>query len=98
MTMQMPKPGEGWRHYKGSHMSLYEIVGCGIDTESGNAVVVYRHYGTQYGEEKDMLYSRPLSVFLGSTDDHKRRFSFEREAPVVGRVGHEFEVLASPLD
>ena len=70
-----PKRGEGWRHYKGG---LYEIVGTGHDEASGNAIVIYTDYMWPLAQAPS-LWSRPLSVFLGFTEDKKRRFQFERE-------------------
>jgi hypothetical protein len=66
----MPQSGEAWRHYKGG---LYIIVGIATDTASGNPTVVYREFSGAAS-----LYVRDLSVFLGSTEDHKRRFLLER--------------------
>jgi hypothetical protein len=81
--MRMPRKGEGWRHYEGGYQSLYEIVGTGHDTETGHAVVVYQRYRSTLAQDQvaPELWVRPLDVFLGYTDDHKRRFAFEREAP-----------------
>lgn len=70
----MPKADEGWRHYKNS---LYWIVGVATDTATGNPTVVY----TDREEPGGKLYTRDLSVFLGFTDAHERRFTRERLAP-----------------
>lgn len=73
--MRMPIQGQCWRHYKGGCKSLYEIVGTGWHTETNDAIVVYKEAGTT-----SPLFVRPLSVFLGTTDEHKPRFDFERES------------------
>ena len=72
---RFPKRGEGWRHHKGT---LYEIVGTGYDEATGSSVVIYMDY--QWGfTQAPALWSRTLEVFMGMTDDRKRRFRFERE-------------------
>ncbi len=76
--MRMPRAGEGWRHYKGGHASLYEIVGVGINVVDGNAVVIYRPYGWTL-VQKPPLFTRPLDEFLGFTEGKKQRFTIERE-------------------
>ncbi len=78
--VRMPKPGEGWRHYKGGPDSLYVIIGTGYHTETNDAVVVYQAYSWSLALPPT-LFVRPLSVFLGTTDEHKPRFEFERRAP-----------------
>lgn len=80
-AIPMPRPGQCWRHYKDGYKSLYEIVGVGWNVETCEAVVVYREPGWSLAQEQP-LFVRPLSVFLGTTGDHKPRFSFEREAYV----------------
>lgn len=78
--IRMPQPGEGWRHYKGGYLSLYEIVGMGRDTETGQPVVIYKPFGCAPFAHPP-LYSRPLGVFLGSVDTpdgHVQRFVLER--------------------
>lgn len=77
--MKLPLRGQMWRHYKGE---LYEIIGTGIDTESGSAVVVYWLPTTLAQDERDpKLFSRRLDIFLGYTADHKHRFKLERDRP-----------------
>lgn len=71
---RVPRRGEFWRHYKGD---LYEIVGTGLDADSGDAIVIYVRPSLLADPE---LYKRQLGVFLGSTDDHRPRFVFERSA------------------
>lgn len=75
---RMPKPNEGWRHYKGT---LYEIVGFGNHTETGEAMIAYRPWRDPGLGAPNNMWFRPLSIFLGMTDQEgKRRFEFEREA------------------
>lgn len=78
--LRMPRPGEGWRHVKSNR--LYEITGTGHVTDTGRAVVIYREWGalTVQDQRDPQLWVRALDEFLGWTDDHKRRFQFEREA------------------
>jgi hypothetical protein len=70
----MPRVGEGWRHHKGG---LYKIVGIGHDTTIGDAVVIY---SSDSHHSPSGLWVRPLSEFLGYTEDHQQRFYKEREA------------------
>jgi hypothetical protein len=77
-AMRLPKQFECWRHYKGGHRSLYQIIGTGHHTETNEAVVVYAEVGDEDYQAKP-IFVRPLSMFLGTTDEHKPRFAFERE-------------------
>jgi hypothetical protein len=71
-TTEFPRPGEGWRHYRGG---LYRIEAIAHNTTNGNAMVVYRGYS----HHDQGVWARPLDEFVGFTDDHKRRFYKERE-------------------
>jgi hypothetical protein len=73
MPDRMPRPLECWRHHKGD---LYEIVGTGLDAETGDAKVYYRRAG-EWSFDR-MIYDRPLHRFLGYTEAHEPRFKFER--------------------
>lgn len=64
--IEIPEKGETWQHYKGNH---YEILGVGY-SERGTPVVIYAEAGT--GGAK--IYSRDLSNFLSTLEDHKCRF------------------------
>lgn len=79
--LRVPRPGEGWRHTKSNR--LYEIAGTGHATDTGKAVVIYRNWGHLTEQERDdpQLWVRDLAEFLGWTEDHRRRFVFEREVP-----------------
>lgn len=62
----LPAPGEFYRHHKGS---LYQILAIAIHTETEEPLVVYQ---ALYGEFQ--VFARPLSLFLGKTEDGEKRF------------------------
>lgn len=65
MSHHIPQLGEAWMHYKGE---MYTIEGIGHDSISGDMVVVYT-------DKLGAIWTRPVSNFLGWTEDHKRRFT-----------------------
>lgn len=71
--IQLPKPGQCWKHYK-PESPLYTIVGLGYHSETFEAVVVYRQC-----RREGPLWVRPLSNFLGMTDQYVQRFVYFRE-------------------
>lgn len=77
--IRLPIAWELWRHYKGGE---YAIVGLAIDTATNNVTVVYTE-AQLFGNVDNMaiLYTRDLSNFLGSTDDHIQRFTYFGKAP-----------------
>lgn len=80
---RIPKSGEGWRHYKGGHDSLYTIVGMSHNAD-GIPTVVYTPYRCST-TELPPLYDQPIDRFLqvigykGSTTGFVQRFTKERE-------------------
>ena len=73
MIIRLPVFGEKWRHYKGSR---YRIVRVGHDATNGNAVVIYESVES---EVEARIWVRPLGEFVGYTDDHKPRFTYEAD-------------------
>lgn len=70
-----PKIGDKYYHFKhnpesGLEDHLYEIVGIGDDTETGEALVIYKPmYKSDYLIEKGRdFFVRPLSMFLDTVD------------------------------
>lgn len=76
---RMPATGEGWRHYKGGHDSLYTIIGLSHD-ENGNVQVVYTPYRWWSLAQLPPIFNQPLGRFLQDVENGKPRFVFEREA------------------
>ncbi len=74
---RMPATGEGWRHYKGGHSSLYTIIGLSRDDE-GHAVVVYTPFSWGLVQLAP-IYNQRLGRFLQEVENGKPRFRFERE-------------------
>lgn len=62
----LPAPGEFYRHEKGN---LYQILAIAVHTETKEPLVIYQ---ALYGDFK--VFARPLSLFLGKTEDGVKRF------------------------
>jgi len=60
---QIPKPGEVYKHFKGTK---YVIVDTAIHTETGEKLVVYRSL-----DEEGKTYARPLDMFISRVDRDK---------------------------
>lgn len=71
--------GEIYRHYKGG---IYRLVLQNVKhTETGEIGVLYEHlWPHQHG-----YYFRPESLFFGSTEDGKQRFTNVADNPVILR-------------
>lgn len=68
-SLDLPKKGQRFRHYKGS---LYEVVGdCTIEATLEPGVL----YQAVDPQQKGQLWMRPLSVFSGTTRAGQPRFS-----------------------
>jgi len=71
---ELPKPGELWRHFKGS---VYQIVTVAVHTDSGERFVIYR-------SNNGKLWARPLEMFLEEVPEGKenptgQKYRFERK-------------------
>lgn len=86
INFQMPRQGEGWRHYKGGYESLYAIVGVGPDSD-GIPTVAYTPFTWGLAQAAPIYFQR-LERFLqhidapsnvGVGNDHVPRFTYERE-------------------
>ncbi len=69
-ALNFPYPGSIFEHY--SHLR-YEVCGHCYSTVTGEPLVLYR---AANHSKLDELWARPLSEFMGYTDDHKKRFTF----------------------
>lgn len=58
-TIRIPMKGEVYEHYKGN---LYIVVGHAHDTETGNIVVLYKHFN-QKSNKHAFLWSRPIDIW-----------------------------------
>ena len=54
-----------YRHYKGKSDQFYEVIGVGIHSETLEELVVYRalYSSSEFGD--DVLWVRPVAMFLG---------------------------------
>ena len=64
MNVDIPRPGEGWKHYSGDQ--VYVIVAIARMEDSQELVVVYTAKGT------DDVWVRPLSNFMNLMKDGSR--------------------------
>jgi hypothetical protein len=61
MSRDLPKSGEIWAHYRGTHV---EIIDIAIDGVTGDKLIIYRH-----GESTE-IYIRRIDNFLGNAIDN----------------------------
>jgi len=61
---KFPIVGSRWQHISGPQ---YVVSGLALNTATGNVDVIYGREGHNY--------TRDISNFMGSTNDHKRRFT-----------------------
>lgn len=69
--MRSIKPGETYRHFKGTE---YKIVTIAINTETEEKMVIYQH--------EDKVWARPYDMFISKVDkekypDIKQKYRFE---------------------
>ena len=61
--MEIPKPQEIYRHFKGN---MYRVLNIAEHTETGEKLVVY-----QSVDDESKIYARPLEMFTGTVDREK---------------------------
>jgi hypothetical protein len=59
-----PKPGEVWKHFKGT---LYSILNIANHTETGEKMIVY----CEYGKPMNKVWTRPMDMFMSEVDTKK---------------------------
>jgi len=70
------KPGQKWKHFKGSEV---EIVAIALDSENLSEIIVYKHIEAAKGMPAGQVWVRPKKMFLEKiVRDEKEieRFSF----------------------
>lgn len=82
---ELPRPGEMYRHFKGT---LYEVVAIARHTETMEELVIYRNTG-----KPGAVYARPMTMFMSTIDREKYpdapgEYRFER-TDETGRILHE---------
>ena len=82
---ELPRPGEMYRHFKGT---LYEVVAIARHTETMEELVIYRNTG-----KPGAVYARPMTMFMSTIDREKYpdapgEYRFER-TDEAGRILHE---------
>ncbi len=58
-TVRIPRKGEVYEHFKGN---LYIVVGHAHDTETGDILILYKHYD-QKNNRHAFLWARPLDIW-----------------------------------
>lgn len=71
---RMPRPGDLWRHHKGGR---YCVIDVAIDTATGQPTVIYVRKPVTADDPVGVSFTRDLSNFLGFTEGHQRRFTYE---------------------
>ena len=61
--MDIPKPQEIYRHFKGN---MYRILNIAEHTETGEKLVIY-----QSVDDESKIYARPLDMFMSTVDREK---------------------------
>ena len=67
------KPGQKYRHFKGT---IATVIAIAKHTETGEILVVYKCEGSDESKEylsnhEDGIYARPLEMFLSEVDHEK---------------------------
>ena len=80
--MEIPKPQEIYRHFKGN---MYRVLNIAEHTETGEKLVIY-----QSVDDESKIYARPLEMFTGTVDREKypdaeqsRRFELVKDEFVL---------------
>ena len=74
------KPGI-YRHFKASHM-IYEVIGEGLSTETGEELVIYKSLYESNNYPKGQIWIRPKEMFIskvpvGRENPNNQEYRFE---------------------